>query len=778
MFLLLAVFLFGVCSTPGRASSLSLVINDRSVPLPYTVELAGATLRISVELVELVGGHVEYGEGRVVVRIDGREMVFEHGTNSVLINGTPTTMFGGTARIDAAGAFIPLGDLAHFLGFSARHAGGGSIVLQPYSASVTWEDFDLPGIDAESAPESEAPPPERGDDEEADSPTEAGVLGPSWEEPWELLLRELEEEGWQGTTAVWARVDSFEEAVSAASLRSAEGAGTPPRFREIPLQPGARLHAARRDAIEVTWEAGIRAVRIEASAPFDVLTPQKRESPSQLIIDLKGLDTGHANGRMTAPVNDVVVRGLRLAQYDVDVVRLVIELETLVGIHQIERSDDGTGAVFYINQPIHNIEAQFQEFGGTLRIDIPGTSPYSTVRLRDPDRIVIDLPGTTLVGDPLEIVGNGGPVQNIRVRQFTEAVTRIVLDVDRYLDLVAEPWGPELVFHAAHIVEGVHYAFFDFGFVLWIEGHQLPEPVINQWPNAEGLERLVIDLPGMVLRADETIYELPINNVGLRLRVGQYPQYARLVLDMFRPAKYSVLRIPDVEGFAIVIPTSFAGRSVFLDPGHGGHDPGAVGHAQGTWESHVVLDVALRLKELLEQCGIDVILSRSDDRYIELAVRRELSRMSGADVFISVHVNAAEDVDPLKPPAEGTEVFLWNSSERHPGSEPLARHVLRELVAALGTKDRGVKEQSFAVLRDGTLPRILVELAFISNPAEEEMLRDPEGRQRAAEGILAGVLAYFAEQEKGLYQPTFEESILFEQVIRQAIDNGFFEKLL
>jgi N-acetylmuramoyl-L-alanine amidase len=235
-----------------------------------------------------------------------------------------------------------------------------------------------------------------------------------------------------------------------------------------------------------------------------------------------------------------------------------------------------------------------------------------------------------------------------------------------------------------------------------------------------------------------------------------------------------------------------AGRSVggpapltiLLDPGHGGHDTGAVGPS-GLMEKDVVLDLALRLRRLLtERLGIRVIMTRTEDVFVPLQERTAIANRARADFFLSLHVNAA----PMRG-AEGFETFYFTrepsdsdaraSAQRENlaiesngaagkdldsllkitladmavtrdmrESGELAEIVLTSLEKLLKVENRGVKSGPFYVLATAAMPAILVEIAFITNPKEERELTQGPYRQRVAEALFTGIAKFKVRYER------------------------------
>jgi len=176
-------------------------------------------------------------------------------------------------------------------------------------------------------------------------------------------------------------------------------------------------------------------------------------------------------------------------------------------------------------------------------------------------------------------------------------------------------------------------------------------------------------------------------------------------------------------------------KKIAIDPGHGGTDSGAVGPT-GVNEKDVNLQIALKLKAKLEAQGYTVVMTRETDEKVSLEDRVNKANDANADIFVSIHCNAAENSN-----AKGTETYHYPGSTK---GEKLATEVQGELVEALDTNDRGVKEGTFYVLKNTKMPAILTEVAFISNPDEEAMLNEEETQETAAQAIKDGIDAYFS----------------------------------
>jgi len=176
---------------------------------------------------------------------------------------------------------------------------------------------------------------------------------------------------------------------------------------------------------------------------------------------------------------------------------------------------------------------------------------------------------------------------------------------------------------------------------------------------------------------------------------------------------------------------SRSGHIVAIDAGHGGKDPGAIGPT-GLRESEVVLDVSLRLRDLLAKDGIRTLMTRETDVFVDLFDRTKIARERGATIMVSIHANAHAQTA-----VNGSETYYLT-----PQSLALAQMIQDELGVLLGIPSRGVKTANFVVLRESGIPSVLVETAFISHPDDEGRLRDLAFRQRVAQAIYRGITRF------------------------------------
>lgn len=220
-------------------------------------------------------------------------------------------------------------------------------------------------------------------------------------------------------------------------------------------------------------------------------------------------------------------------------------------------------------------------------------------------------------------------------------------------------------------------------------------------------------------------------------------------------------------------------RIVVLDPGHGGIDTGAIGH-NGSQEKHVVLAIAKSVRSILRSKGIDARLTRSSDEFIPLYERVEIAHKHGASLFMSIHAdgftnpsaagasvfalsnrgassamakylsereNAADDVAGKK--AKDKDQYLQQvlfdlvQTDTIKNSLTLGSHILKNIKPIHKLHSKNTEQAAFVVLKSPSVPSVLVETSFITNPAEEKLLGTTAFRQKIANAIAAGVISYF-----------------------------------
>ncbi len=392
--------------------------------------------------------------------------------------------------------------------------------------------------------------------------------------------------------------------------------------------------------------------------------------------------------------------------------------------------------------------------------------------LTNPPRIVFDLPAALAKGAPA-IVGQeqafalrGGPIKQVRLGQFSTApdIARIVVDLSVDSKQSDLKWEAKKGPHPGETVLVVR----------WGGAVTLAQPIVKREADcvlvrvqgAGALKREVgaldkpyriyVDIEGAAAkRCDAGFEQAPLHAV----RLGPQPEQdgqsvARVVVELTKKQAYNVFAEgPDLviavgpHEWGLPLPAYAAtgrlkGKTVVVDAGHGGNDigaPAAFGAPPGEpYEKGITLDIAQRLTKVLKAEGASVTMTRSDDTFVPLQERAAVANKLKADAFISIHCNSCEDPNTLC----GTSVYY-----DHPHSERFAELVQGDLIAALATVDKGVRNANFAVIRRTTGPGILVETAFINHQDDRALLVNANAQERMARAIVQGLAEYLRRSD-------------------------------
>lgn len=411
-------------------------------------------------------------------------------------------------------------------------------------------------------------------------------------------------------------------------------------------------------------------------------------------------------------------------------------------------------------------------------IDLEDSVEYSSGRIANPERIYFDLHAARLTPAVAHanIHVSGGLLTKVRVAQNQAGVVRVVLDVDGVRD-----YAVSLSRKPTRLVIEL-YPSADHGRSNPIVTAQNGKPKVPAAPSQVADSNFPPETPTAKASSEDAIEvkesapvppaskALPEPSKGSLTRKSAGKNKPDLVQPVAAP-------LPTRDGQSTL--TRALGLKIsriVIDAGHGGHDTGTIGPT-GLMEKDLCLDVALRLGKIIEQKlpGADVIYTRSDDTFIPLEDRTRIANEAKADLFVSIHANSSPDHG-----ARGVETYYLNLKGSPEAMEVAARenavsqegiHELQDLVKKIAqtekideskefaedvqdslskriqktvkpVRNRGVRKAPFVVLIGADMPSILTEISFLSNPADEQLLKKPEHRQRIAEGVFQGVAAY------------------------------------
>jgi N-acetylmuramoyl-L-alanine amidase len=277
------------------------------------------------------------------------------------------------------------------------------------------------------------------------------------------------------------------------------------------------------------------------------------------------------------------------------------------------------------------------------------------------------------------------------------------------------------------------------------------------------------------LRVGDALVLVNDNPLHLNSPVDVY-QGTIAVPRQFKEQVFDLLFKPETLAHRRVGLAKIKLNKVVIDAGHGGNDPGAIGR-NGLKEKDVNLDIAKRLSSLLRAEGVQTVLIRASDRFIPLSTRVSIANRSGADLFVSIHSNAARSrslcgfevyyVAPsvsdskraaltakttslnlkdtvFSSDAQDLKAIVWDMIYTNSRAESieLSRSLCKVMDSSIDANILGVKNARFQVLKGITMPGVLIEVGFVSNQNEERLLRTGEYREKLAAGILEGIRDY------------------------------------
>jgi len=175
---------------------------------------------------------------------------------------------------------------------------------------------------------------------------------------------------------------------------------------------------------------------------------------------------------------------------------------------------------------------------------------------------------------------------------------------------------------------------------------------------------------------------------------------------------------------------------VVIDPGHGGKDPGAIG-LRGLQEKHVILPISKKIADILEKKGIQVVMTRDSDYFVDLAPRVTIADRADANLFVSIHANS---MPANRTDVNGLETYYYSSGQG------LARAIHSNVLRSINVRDRGVRKARFYVLRKSSMPSVLVEVGFVTGAVDSPRLGTTAYQNQMAEAIARGIVQYIEQR--------------------------------
>jgi N-acetylmuramoyl-L-alanine amidase len=406
--------------------------------------------------------------------------------------------------------------------------------------------------------------------------------------------------------------------------------------------------------------------------------------------------------------------------------------------------------------------------GVRVSIEMDGESVYRSERLENPRRVFFDLKGTRAIASLQDatIKFTSDVVRVIRLGRHPQNTTRVVMDLDSVetysVFTLYNPYRLVIDFRRSASVPSAAAA---------------PIPPLVAATKSAVPPPVLPSLSAPLSGRSTSIGEPSRGTAGVEPKTVPAAKEPVPLVSRATPAELISPTAPAANGngqFSLSRQLGLGISRIVLDAGHGGHDPGA--GANGVTEAELVLDVALRLRALLEkEPGIEVTMTRDSDVFIPLEERTAIANRNGADLFLSIHANASRNVK-----ARGIETYFLNFASNPEAEAVAARensasaktmHSLPDIVRAIAlnnkidesrdfadmvqkamvrrlstrnklVRDLGVKQAPFVVLIGAGMPSVLAEISFVTNKQEGVLLKTSAYRQQIAESLFDAILRY------------------------------------
>jgi N-acetylmuramoyl-L-alanine amidase len=480
--------------------------------------------------------------------------------------------------------------------------------------------------------------------------------------------------------------------------------------------------------------------------------------PARLVFDI--YDTKLAS-KKTFRYDDITgdISSVRVAQFEDDTVRIVCEAKNTTALEKIKI--ENIGQTLYFKFRVRNVVLQDISFqDGDLRIVADGAMVPRTILLDNPERLVLDLIGAELKSRSQEKRINNGDEESIRISQFEGSIVRIVFTGEKTHKRevrISDNEKQVIVLGKEHKDEAKE-GFADKLSKLSINSQDEKSTTYAikgesklqyKFLKLHNPERLVIDFIDMEMDSSFGSDPLPETPQVSDIRFGKATlgrPVTRVVFDLkgsnikeeFKESSDSMIlyvRFNGIgtktsnSGIAPIKPSKKA--TVVIDAGHGGYDHGAMygGHD----EKEINLNVAKKINRYLSQAGVDSYMTRTEDRFISLAERVEISNTIAPKIFVSIHSNAIVS----NPKMSGLQTYYYSSS-----GYKLAGVTHKRMLKDIKMDDGKIRKANFYVCKHTRAPSVLIEMGFMTNKKELKKLASDDYQDELAKSITRGIIEY------------------------------------
>lgn len=505
--------------------------------------------------------------------------------------------------------------------------------------------------------------------------------------------------------------------------------------------------------------------------------------PDRLVFDIYNAELKGKN--KSYDLDDGPIKKVKVAQFEESIVRIVIQSDDRALLHKIKI--DNIGQTIYFNLSVNLTKVEDVKFkNGNLYIEADHPINVRSLILENPERLVVDLIGAYLRSSSLKVNLSTG-YESIKVSQFNKSTVRIVLAGGKDYDqreikqssnerelCVVGPDSDDVKIVPILKDKLLNMNLIDRkdkGTVFIVESSK---DIDYKFLYLKKPERFVVDLVDVAfeesLRANQFRETQYVSNVRFGLATLGKP-VTRIVFDLKQNGlKANIIKSSNNKSLTVVVAPeestkadandeasaklqeedAVAGdeensdldlsgipshkkieKKVVLDAGHGGYDPGA--SYGGHDEKDVTLSITRKVKAILEAKGVKVYMTRSEDRFISLAERVEISKSITPNLFVSVHVNAIA----TNPDMDGLQTYYYSRN-----GYQVAKVMHKELLDKVGMPNRNIRKAAFWVCKYTRAPSVLLELGFMTNKHERKKLVSDSYQDKLAKGVAAGIIKY------------------------------------
>ncbi|SDZ08831.1 N-acetylmuramoyl-L-alanine amidase [Proteiniborus ethanoligenes] len=485
--------------------------------------------------------------------------------------------------------------------------------------------------------------------------------------------------------------------------------------------------------------------------------------PDRLVIDINNSRLSisdksivDSNGLVHINVNKSPVKSVRLAQFsdNPQIIRLVIDLDGKIDYNIIASDDEKLVTISFLNN-VKNISSKRINGRNAVVIENTEEAKYNMFRLSNPERVVIDILDSKLWTDSLQIDVDNEFIHRIRSSQFkpnngsnNDKIVRVVLDIKE-------------IEENANVM--VDYRNKDI--VVFVDDGNYKNIAYSNESKDEGIIEISLEKNRdyaidyneksrhMEIKIDKDAVDIEngimtINDENISsIIVDEEEEYKKITISFKGKIDYNLSSELDSSIIKILfkkIEENNGSKLIVIDAGHGGKDPGTTGPISKVKEKDLNLKVALKLDRKLRELGFRTILTRDKDEWIDLYERADIANRNDADAFVSIHFNSNKDKE-----IAGIQTYYcpaFSSEMKEGDNYPFAKAIHDAMLSGLNSKDKDIiKKPEFVVVRETKMVAVLLELGFVTNPAEEQLLITDAYHEKAAQAIANGIVKYFNE---------------------------------